>query len=176
MRRRRPKLLRSWTSYLPYLLFFRTSHTDTTADPGINARLIADALGLVRQDAHPAPRHRHAGEAPDLHGRRSALEMLRGRYGGPQRRDRRPGGHRYGPPWARRGRVSGRRCSRWIAPIKLIVETEDGKVRVVKPVVSRAIAFLEAEMARIETTPSISTQLENLRRIKTASCEPQGHS
>ena len=43
---------------------------------------------------------------------------------------------------------------RWGSPPQVVVETEDGEVRVVESVLGRALAFLEAEMVRIGITPS----------------------
>lgn len=43
---------------------------------------------------------------------------------------------------------------RWGSPPQVVVETEDGKVRVVEAVLGRALIFLEAKMVRIGITPS----------------------
>ena len=42
---------------------------------------------------------------------------------------------------------------RWGSPPQVVVETNDGEVRVVESVLGRALAFLEAEMVRIRITP-----------------------
>ena len=42
---------------------------------------------------------------------------------------------------------------RWGSPPQVVVGTEDGEVRAVESVLSRALAFLEAEMVRIGVTP-----------------------
>jgi hypothetical protein len=39
----------------------------------------------------------------------------------------------------------------------VVVDMDDGEMRVVEPVLSRAITFLEAEMARIESAAESGT-------------------
>lgn len=39
----------------------------------------------------------------------------------------------------------------------MVVDMDDGEMRVVEPVLSRAITFLEAEMARIESAAESGT-------------------
>jgi len=46
---------------------------------------------------------------------------------------------------------------RWGSPPQVVVDMDDGEMRVVEPVLSRAIAFLEAEMALIEAAAKSGT-------------------
>jgi hypothetical protein len=45
----------------------------------------------------------------------------------------------------------------WGSPPQVVVDMDDGEMRVVEPVLSRAITFLEAEMARFETAATSET-------------------
>jgi hypothetical protein len=46
---------------------------------------------------------------------------------------------------------------RWGSPPQVVVDMEDGEVLVIEPVLSRAIIFLEGEMARIEAVAKSGT-------------------